>query len=187
MSFRVKVCPCCFFSQKKWNCSASKYTTCWQFKEPCTDLTYLLMAFDTCHLNNFKQLFCSWECNTQNISLCFQKKKKKLFESKDDFTCFQHERNVKNAVNSTGKYMAFVKKLWKFSGFADRSIVVVQYNKYKGVVNFSDQQKWAISSVTTQWSLVPSWPFMLTCSSPSASKTEQRWNTALQVVSCNTW
>lgn len=115
------------------------------------------------------------------------KKKKKLFESKDDFTCFQHERNVKNAVNSTGKYMAFVKKLWKFSGFADRSIVVVQYNQYKGVVNFSDQQKWAISSVTTQWSLVPSWPFMLTCSSPSASKTEQRWNTALQVVSCNTW
>lgn len=34
-----------------------------------------------------------------------------LFENKDDFTCFQHERNVKNAVNSTGKYMAFVKKL----------------------------------------------------------------------------
>lgn len=78
MSFRVKVCPCCFVSQKKWNCSASKYTTCLQFKEPCTDLTYLLMAFDTCHLNNFKQLFCSWECNTQNISLCFQKKKSYL-------------------------------------------------------------------------------------------------------------
>lgn len=65
--------------------------------------------------------------------------------------------------------------------------VVVCVVSHKSVVNFSDQQKWVISSVTVQWSLVPSWPFMLTCSSPTASKTEQRRNTALQVISGNTW
>lgn len=147
------------------------------------------MAFDPCPVWRITLSSCYVLENIilRTLAFVFFKKKKLLIENKDDFTCFQHERNVKNTVNSTGKYMAFVKKLWKFSGVADRSIVFVQYNQYKGVVNFSDQQKWAISSVTTRWSLVPSWPFMLTCSSPSASKTEQRWNTALQVVSCNTW
>lgn len=146
LSFRVKISVCCFYL-----------------------LEVSLQGSQTHH----NLWYCDILGNVLPGKLTLVKKKKlgkKIFYMY--LTCEKSHKDIVWADNyNVTNTMTFVKKLQQSSGSGDKiPVVFVWCNQHKGVVNFSDQPKWAISAVTTQWSLVPSWPFVLTCALPQPQR-----------------